>query len=247
MSQMSTTSSSNGFLQRVRAWWRFKFVLPRLREVTLAGVRLDVSTLSPLMRNNLLEGRYEVQERQLASEHLKASDTVLELGGAIGFVGLFCQTQLGITQYVSVEANPRTAELLKTNYALNGKTPTVWNVALAGEDGEVTLNIGDEFWENSLLETGPKSSSNTVTVPALSFASLLAKLPFPITTLIVDIEGAEQFIDFSVTPDSCKKILIELHPGFIGEAPIEHIRKTIAALGFCTVREEGGTSYFERP
>ena len=60
----------------LRARWRFKFTLPRVRTATLEGVKLDVSSLSPLMKNNLLLGRYEVQERLLAQQSLTRDDAV---------------------------------------------------------------------------------------------------------------------------------------------------------------------------
>lgn len=228
-----------------RTRWKFKFTLPRVQSVTLAGVRLDVSTLSPWMKNNLLLGRYEVQERLLAERFLTPEDAVLEIGGAIGFIGLYCQTRLGITRYTTVEANPTTVELLKRNYALNQRTPVVWNLALAGEDGEVTLNIGNEFWENSLVAGG--NSGRSVCVPAASLGSLVRRLAYAPTALIIDIEGAEQFVDFRQVPPSVQKLIIELHPGVIGHAKTYRIVSDLVTLGFRVEREEGGTFLFLRP
>lgn len=227
-----------------RTRWKFKFTLPRVCTVTLEGVKLDVSTLSPLMKNNLLLGRYEVQERTLAQQFLTRDDAVLEVGGAIGFIGLFCQSRLGITRYTTVEANPNTVALLKQNYALNGRTPVVWNLALAAQDGEVTLNIGNEFWENSLVAGA--NSGRTVRVVAASLANLVRRLDYAPTALIMDIEGAEQFVDFQRVPASVKKIIIELHPNFIGHAKTYQIVTDLVNLGFRVEREEGGTFLFLR-
>lgn len=224
--------------------WRFKFTLPRVQTVTLEGVQLDASTLSPLMKNNLLLGRYEVQERQLAQQCLTRDDAVLEVGGAIGFIGLFCQLRLGITRYTTVEANPSTAALLRRNYALNGRTPVVWDLALAAEDGEVTLNIGNEFWENSVVNGAARG--RTVRVPAATLSSLLRLLDYTPTALIMDIEGAEQFVDFRQLPTSVRKIIIELHPGVIGPAKTYRIVADLVNLGFFVEREEGGTFLFLR-
>ncbi len=230
----------NDFLTR----WKFKFTLPRVHTLTLEGVTLDVSTLSPLMKNNLLLGRYEVQERTLAEQFLTSNDAVLEVGGAIGFIGLFCQTRLGISRYTTVEANPNTVALLKRNYALNGRSPEVWNVALAAEDGEVTLNIGNEFWENSLVAGA--NSGRSVRVTAASLASLVRRLDYAPTALIMDIEGAEQFVDFNQVPPSVLKVIMELHPGFIGHAKTYQIVAELIHLGFRVEREEGGTFLFLR-
>jgi FkbM family methyltransferase len=227
-----------------RIRWKFKYTLPAVQEVTLEGVRLHVSKLSPVMKNNLLEGRYEVQERILAGKYVKPDDTVLEVGGAIGFIGLYCQTRLGVTQYTTVEANPETAELLRQNYTLNGRTPVLWNVALAAEDGEVTLNVGNEFWENSLV-TGA-NSGRSVRVPAQSLTTLVKRLGYAPTTLIMDIEGAEQYVDFRQVPASVKKIIIELHPAFIGHAATYRIVADLINLGFRVEDETGGTFLFLR-
>jgi FkbM family methyltransferase len=224
--------------------WKFKFTLPQISVVTLEGVKLDVSSLSPIMKNNLMLGRYEVQERTLIERHLKASDVVLEVGGAIGFIGLFCQTRLGITNYTTVEANPHTANLLRKNYALNGRTPRLFNCALAGADGVVTLNVGGDFWENSLV-TGAGGES-TVQVPALCFRSLLAQLDETPTALIVDIEGAEQFVEFNEVPTTVKKVLIELHPSIIGHAATYRIVAHLINLGFQVEEQMAGTFLFLR-
>lgn len=230
--------------ENFRTRWKFKFTLPRLRTTTLEGVKLDVSSLSPVMKNNLLLGRYEVQERSLALGFLDANDAVLEIGGAIGFIGLFCQTRIGITRYTTVEANPDTLRQLERNYALNHRTPVAWNVALAAHDGEVTLNVGNEFWENSLLAGADRGRS--VTVPAASLTTLVQRLGYDPTALIIDIEGAEQFVNFSQVPTSVSKIIIELHPHLIGHATTYRIVAQLVNLGFRVEREEGGTFLFLR-
>ena len=222
---------------------RFKFILPRKRQASLEGVRLDISTLSPLMKNIILTGRYESQERQLARQALTKDDVILELGGAIGFIGLYCRKVIGVKHITSVEANPNTLKLLRRNYELNGLTPNVIHAAAAAEDGELDLNIGGEFWENTLTGT----SSNTVRVPSKSLSSLIKQMPAAPTALICDIEGAEQYLDFTQLPASVTKIIIELHPGMIGEESTRRVVSELAAVGFSSVTERDGTRLFRRP
>lgn len=221
---------------------RFKFILPRKRAAVLEGVKLDISTLSPLMKNIILTGRYESQERHLAAQALTKQDVVLELGGAIGFIGLYCRKVLGVKHVTSVEANPQTLQLLRRNYALNGLTPDVIHAAAAGENGELDLDIGGEFWENTL--TG--SSSNTVRVPAMSLASLIQQMPESPTALICDIEGAEQYLDFTHLPASVTKIIIELHPGMIGEEQTAKVQQQFASLGFVLKQSSENTVLLTR-
>lgn len=225
-----------------RTRWRFKYQLPKVTEACLEGVRLDVSKLSPVMKNNLLEGRYEVQERALAAKAVLPGDAVLELGGAIGFIGLYCQMRLGVTRYTTVEANPETAELLKRNYALNGRTANLLNVAVGREDGRMTFHVGGEFWENSAVAGRGRS----IEVPALSFSTLIAGLECLPDVLIIDIEGAESFIDFRSTPPTVRVIIMEIHPAFIGFPAAYKIVAEILNLGFRVEEEMGGTYLFSR-
>ena len=221
----------------------FKFILPRLNQTELEGVKLDISKLSPLMKNHIRTGRYEVQERRLAQQSLTKNDVILELGGAIGFIGLYCRKVVGVKYHFSVEANPHTLEQLKRNYALNGLTPNVIHAAAAASDGEITLNVGGEFWENSVVT---KDDAKSITVPALSLGSLIQKMAEPPTVLVCDIEGAEQYLDFTQLPSGVKKIIIELHPEIIGLEPVNQILADFTAMGFKELTQEAGTWLLER-
>jgi FkbM family methyltransferase len=225
-------------------WLRyyFKFVLPKLREVTLEGVQLDVSMLPLKIRNRIQNSGYEAQEVRMCKEYLRSEDSVLEIGGAIGFVGLVCQRNLGIRNYAVFEANPRTLEILRRNYRLNGLEPRAWNLALASQEGMVELEVGTDFWENSIVPSGDRREGRKIMdVPAGTLDTLLRQAGHPVNVLIIDVEGAEQFIDFSQIPDAINKIIIELHPKVIGVEKTYHIIALLVAKGFRVVSEEGGT------
>ncbi len=227
--------------------YRFKYVLPRIKEVTLEGLRFDVSTLSPKIRNRLLSGAYEANEKKMCLDFLNSKDSVLEIGGAIGFIGLLCQKIIGIKNYCCVEANPRTYETLKRNYELNGVAPRVWNIALAHADGEVDLEVGSDFWENSICyQNNTSRGIKTVKVPAGTMQSLLNLAGHKVNALIIDIEGAEQFIDFNRVPEEVNKIIIELHPNVIGQEVTYNIVATLISMGFRVAREENDTFVFLR-
>lgn len=228
--------------QRFNSRFRFKFVLPHVRTARIAGIKLDIATMSPLMKNIILTGRYEFQERTLAAKALTKSDVVLELGGAIGFIGLYCRKTLGVRHVTSVEANPATLEALRRNYQLNGLVPDVIHAAAADQDGELELNIGGEFWENSLTGTSEKQ----IRVPARSLASLVKLMPQKPTVLICDIEGAEQYLDFSQLPNSVTQIIMELHPDMIGQEPVDQILHRLQTLGFQQIAYTDGTCHLRR-
>jgi FkbM family methyltransferase len=228
---------------RFRYYW--KYVLPKMKEVEIEGIRLDVSNLPVKVRNRILNGGYESHEMRMCRDFLGPEDSVLELGGAIGFIGLYCQKKIGIQRYVSFEANPRTLEILKKNYRLNECEPVVWNLALASQDGAVELDVEGDFWENSIVSRAqPGAGSKTMKVPAASLQTILNKVSHPVNVLIIDIEGAEKFIDFDAIPGGIEKIIIEFHPGIIGTETMYEIIARLVVKGFRVAREEEGTFVF---
>lgn len=233
--------------QEFQLRYRFKYILPKIQEITLEGLKFDVSGLSTKVRNRLLSGAYEAHEKQMCFDFLAPEDSVLEIGGAIGFIGLICQKKLGITNYSCFEANPRTYEILKRNYELNGLTPRVWNMALAHADGSVDLEVGSDFWENSICYDNQRPAGvKTVRVPAGTLQTLLHLAGHKVNTLIIDIEGAEQFIDLNRIPEEVSKIIIELHPRVIGQEATYNIVAQLIGMGFRVAREEQDTFVFLR-
>lgn len=234
-------------LQEVQLRYRFKYVLPKIQEINLEGLKFDVSGLSTKIRNRLLSGAYEAHEKEMCFDFLNPNDSVLEIGGAIGFIGLICQKKIGIKQFSSFEANPRTFEILKRNYDLNGVTPSVWNMALAHADGTVDLEVGGDFWENSICYSNQSESGvKTVRVPAGTLNTLLQTAGHKVNTLIIDIEGAEQFVDLSQIPEDVSKIIIELHPKVIGQEVTYNLVANFIGLGFRVAREQEDTFVFLR-
>jgi FkbM family methyltransferase len=234
-------------LQEFQLRYRFKYVLPKVREITLEGMKFDVSDLSTKVRNRLLSGAYEAHEKEMCFDFLNAQDSVVEIGGAIGFIGLLCQKKIGIREYACFEANPRTHEILKRNYELNDLQPRVWNIALAHADGHVNLEIGSDFWENSICyDNSRDTGAKTVQVPAAALPTLLALAGGKPNVLIIDIEGAEQFIDLNQIPESVSKVIIELHPKIIGQETTYNIVATFVGLGFRVAREQEDTFVFLR-
>jgi FkbM family methyltransferase len=226
--------------------YHWKYVLPKIHEIELEGLKFDVSQLSPKIRNRLLSGAYEAYEKQMCRDFLNKDDSVIELGAAIGFIGMICQKQIGITEYASFEANPKTAEILKRNYQLNGLKPNVWVMALGCSDGQVDLEIGTDFWENSIVTADPKKGSHTVRVECGTMETLATKCGVTPNVLIIDIEGAEQFIDFNTLPATVNKVIIELHPGVIGQAAVYDIVAALINKGFRVAREQNQTFAFLR-
>ncbi|MFO1498395.1 MAG: FkbM family methyltransferase [Verrucomicrobiota bacterium] len=224
--------------------YRFKYVLPRITSTVLDGVKLDLSLLSLKARNRLLMGIYEAHEKEMCREFLTATDRVLEIGGAIGFIGLFCQTRLGIQQYFVFEANPETFRILQANYALNGIKPRAWNLALASSEETLALDVASDFWENSILPGN--ASGQTRPVLGAPLKGLLQRVAEKINVLIVDVEGAEQFINLDEIPPEVDKIIIELHPQVLGPTTTYDLIAGLVARGFYVAKEESATFVFLR-
>jgi FkbM family methyltransferase len=245
---MNTPASSSTSISRwtQQLWMNcyFKFILPRIERTTKDQIQLDLTELPPKIRNRILNVGYEDAEREICREMLSAEDSVLELGGGIGFLGLFCQLRLGVKRYITVEANPATLKILKKNYSLNHVTPVVWNLALGPENGSVHLNIGGDFWEHHICKG--KTTPNTVVVESATLPTLLAKTGFDVTALIIDIEGAEAYIDFSILPASIKKIIIEVHRENLSEQAVKHLFTSIRDQGFHTTHCKDTTFGFAR-
>ena len=99
---------------------------------------------------------------------------------------------------------------------------------------------------NTPSGTSRVTSSNTVRVPAMSLASLIQQMPESPTALICDIEGAEQYLDFTHLPASVTKIIIELHPGMIGEEQTAKVQQQFASLGFVLKQSSENTVLLTR-
>ena len=208
---------------------------------------LTLRDISLGMKDLILRGRYEQEERVLCRNFLSSSDCILEFGAAIGFLGLFCQLNIGMRDYASVEANPRTFRQLLRNYELNGTTPVGWNYALSDHDGVVDLHFGENFWAASTISVQNRSrKGSTFSVPAATTCQLVAKAAFPVTAMIIDIEGAETFLCVSDFPATVHKVIIELHPEIIGSDRIAALSNEFSRTGFRCVDTLGNVSVFLR-
>jgi FkbM family methyltransferase len=233
------------FFERCELFWRFQVTLRILRRVNLRGVVLEVSSFPRHIKNFFLTGNYERIECDFAEKHLNSDDQILEVGGAVGFVGLFCQKALGVGRYAVVEPNPATAELLRRNYLLNRLEPNLFQVALAAQDGVVDLEVGGVFWGNSVVHANSRNNS-TVPVTAMTLQSLIRQLRFVPNTLIMDVEGAETLISFRSLPREIRKVLIELHPAVTGVEKALKVIGDLRAEGFKVLEEENSVYFLSR-
>jgi len=212
--------------------------------VELHGVRLGLRSISLRMKERLAGERYEEAETRLCPVVLTPDDRVVEIGSAIGFLGLLAARSLGIRTWFFVEANPRTAEILRENYTLNEETapPQILLAALAAEDGPVAFHIREDFWTNSTCVRAGETTSESITVRGCQLQTILREAPFAPSALIVDVEGAETCLIGEIIPETIRKIIIELHPAITGVTTSFELLKHLLNQGF-EVRGTYDTTY----
>lgn len=169
---------------------------------------------------------------------LNTRTLVLDLGANLGRFSSEITDRFGCS-VVMVEANPDLCRELERTGA------TVHNVAVAGTDGIVSLNISVNLEGSSVLPLPEQSIygatlDRTIEVKAMSLASLLESVaPRHVDVLKIDIEGAEVEALNSVSDEDLLKIpqiTVEFHddPSFqfnlrgAVSATIDRLRK----LGF---------------
>jgi len=211
-------------------WHGYSASQPEADHLEVDGVKLDLRGLPRSLKNQIVEEYFELHKRSLAARFLGSDDSVLELGSGIGFVALYCQLQLGIGDYVCVEANRHAIRLAERNHAINGVTPRTIHAAISSENGMISLNAYPDFGITSQKE-----------VPSRTLASIAAVPDFAPTALIVGLGGAEQFVRWKEVPASVRTVLIDLYP-HDSDYPVAYdVIVELMAQGFTVTAEEHGT------
>jgi len=224
-----------------------KPVVHELTEMELYGVSLDVSSISTVVKRSIYNGVYEKAEVEMCKAIVTTEDRILELGGAIGFVGIYCQKMLGVIDYYTVEANPECLNLLKRNYALNGLEPRFLEAAFGPVRGEIDFYIHNDFWESSAIVQNGNSVKKKITAMGLPLLEILNVMPFVCSTMIVDIEGGERFMSPCDIPKHIKKLVIELHPQMSGISEMFNYLAQLNKAGFEVVDYISTTYALVRP
>jgi FkbM family methyltransferase len=139
--------------------------------------------------------RYEPDVQVALAKLLRRGDTFIDCGANVGYFSIMASDLVGPSgQVVSIEANPRTYELLKGNLALNGNRMPI-HCALTSKSGEVDIFVSDAGDVYSSLRTGGLVQGDTVRshkVPAKTLDEVLEQLALERVDVVkVDIEGGE--------------------------------------------------------
>jgi FkbM family methyltransferase len=235
------------FCRRAREkWFAPPVPPPSPSQLDYFGVKIQLDCLPEGMQKVILSGSYETPEIKVLPGLILPSDRVLEIGAAIGFLGLFCRKNIKVTELVSVEPNPKTLACLLRNYELNQFKPNVIEAALTAVDGPVSFYTSDMFWTDSVVAGVEPGAGSQITVPGLTFESILTKAGINFNTLIIDMEGGEQFLQPRSIPEGIKKILIEIHPDMIGARSAYFILESLIRSGFQVHSHDHNTWAFRR-
>jgi FkbM family methyltransferase len=180
----------------------------------------------------------------LLEDILTPDDRVMELGGGIGMVAIFCSRIVGSGNVFSYEANPGLESLIRDNYALNDVSPSLRICMVGPEAGSRDFHVSSQFSRSSIYDPG--GDTEVVKVPVVPFQEELDSVR-P-TVLVIDIQGGEieliDYADFSPV----QTILIEFHPSMTGMAPIEAMRKKLRTVhGFVETDRCGNSFTYRKP
>jgi FkbM family methyltransferase len=127
---------------------------------------------------------FDKNQRKLFCDAIEPGSTVLDVGANVGIYTLLAAKRGA--RVFAIEADPKTAEILRHNIHLNGfdDRVTVFPIAVGEREGTVTLYRFAENWGHSNLFAG----TDPVAVRCQAIDSL--GLP-PIDVCKMDIEGSE--------------------------------------------------------
>jgi FkbM family methyltransferase len=211
--------------------------------VAVDGIRLRLDRrVSSRMVAAILSGDHTPQERRLIGRALDAEDVVMELGGGIGMVAIFCAKRIGSERVFTYEANPALASLMRENFALNDVSPRAEFSMLGPREGTADFYVAKNFASSSTLP-GTRAHRR-ITVPVKPLNPEIERIQ-P-TFLVVDIEGGEEAVFRYARLDSVRKIMLEAHPEVLGTERADAVRAAIRAAGFSEDANDGKCWLYQR-
>lgn len=177
------------------------------------GARLiDSRLISPLVRREILSGRYEGEEIACVLQTIRPDDRVLELGAGIGALSSVIMKRKPAARWICLEANPDLAPLIRKNHRLNELVACeVLTGALTRQSApsEHDFYVPEDFWAASLRKPEGVPFRHKKT-PGLPAGGILDR--YRPTYLICDIEGGEyDLFGPGLELAGVKRLCLELH------------------------------------
>jgi FkbM family methyltransferase len=179
--------------------------------------------ISPRVAQSLRFGKYEWREADAARAIVNLDDTVLELGGGIGFMSTFLSKICKAREIHTFEANPALIPYIKRVHSENNVTNVqIYNALLGDQNGKARFYERQNFLASSLDENPSGLNSPVVEVhevDVIEMNTLISRINPSV--FVCDVEGAEAEIFSKLDLSSFRAVVIELHPQWIGERGVK--------------------------
>jgi FkbM family methyltransferase len=237
-------------IRHIPRWFALRLyaLLGRFRgKVDIYGVTINLKSARTTVPwpnvLGLVSGAYEQSEMRLLREYLRADLPVIELGASIGVVACVTNKKLNEPhKHLVVEANPALIPFLEGNRSLNGCS---FDIRLAGVGPDsADLYVAADARSASMY----RKTHESVRVPCISFAKLIAELGWRDVFLICDIEGAEAHLileEGHVLKEHVQCVLFEFHPQVLGSGVIADLNRQLENLCFSKIAVDGNVSFWK--
>lgn len=194
------------------------FVSPfKKKEVVVEGNKLFLDSQDMLKLS--LFGVFEPTETELVKKYVKKGDTVLDIGGHIGYYTLLFAKLVGETGKVfAFEPNPESFSLLKKNVEVNGYYHvTLVQKAVAHETGKTKLYIVKyKNFPTDCIIWDPGGGATFIEVDTVRLDDYFKGRNVKVDFIKMDVDGAEggvlQGIDNLLKQNYGVKIILEIWP-----------------------------------
>ncbi len=226
---------SVGLFQFIQKQYYLQTRLLRKPVVEIEGVKIKMGNyMTELIQDCIYKNKYETSELKFIQSYLEPNDIVMEVGAGLGLLSSYCAKAIGSDRVFAYEANPNLIKEIKKNYQLNQVNPVIDNCIVGEKTGTQDFFLRKGFWASSTIQ--PNKTATKIQVKVKSFNEEIRKIN-P-SFVVIDIEGGEgelfKYIDFY----NAKKIVIELHPGIIGQDKIDFVYSRLMEAGFQEIIRE---------
>lgn len=201
--------------------------------LSISGVIIppDPTIITPLIRQAMLDGRFEAEEASQIPAIVRPGDRVLEIGAGIGFISTLLARERRVSRVLAVEANPHLLAYMGRLHGVNHvRKVRRLNAVLTNEPVEsATFYLRRDFWMGSLAPA-PNPYYDTVDVPTFSLDRLLRDEA--INLIVCDVEGAEEALFDGADLGCVDRIYLETHDHVTGLSGIRRLFATMAEQGF---------------
>lgn len=186
--------------------------------------------ISQKIREHLRNQTYEQNEISLMNTVVQPGDSVLEIGGGIGFTAAYLAKRFGCS-VSTVEPHPDCARMIRKTLNANGVTANIFNSAAGLKRGRVRFHVDRDFWASHTHN----ATGNTIEVEQLALDDLIADaMP---DVILMDCEGAEIEMLLNCNFSDVRAMVVEFHPKVTGEPAVRSAINRLYTLGYNIRRE----------